>query len=71
MFRGKNLKAKLRHLEEWYNSRMAHRPQVMTRKLHREIRACLHPDRVAPEFKPRYQRAFVAFEAIKFKLVDD
>lgn len=46
-------------------------PVVMSRKLHRELRACLHPDWVTdPKQKARYEEATKQFNALKIKFPD-
>jgi hypothetical protein len=62
-----NLRAKARAL----SARLNAQPHNLTRALHKEIRACLHPDRVNdPELKKRFEKAFVAFSELKFKFLD-
>ncbi|MCG2632858.1 hypothetical protein L6654_40425 [Bradyrhizobium sp. WYCCWR 13023] len=58
----KNLKARVKHLDE---ARKAAPPR-MTKRLHRQIRAFLHPDRASPEEARRRTEVFQEFSAIKF-----
>lgn len=47
------------------------RKGVMSRALFREIKACLHPDRVDEALKPRYQKAFNEFSELELLLCDE